>query len=754
MQRKHPVRMLIIMALIMPLLLCSYPGTAAENNGEKSRRYITIDFENVDIHLFIKYISELTGRNFIVDRTVNGNVTIISPTKISEEEAYRVFESVLEVHGFTTVDAGAVTKILPAVEARSQNIRTFRSGTAESAEDQVVTQLIPLKHTTPDEIKKVLAPLVSKTSVVIAHTQSGMLIVTETLSNIQRLIAIIEAIDVAYTGEDIVVLPLEYASSTTVSQVLTTLFQKTVRTSKGARPQTALKIVPYERINAIIVVAGPGDVERVKRLVKLLDSEMKRDSGNIHVVYLKNANAKEMADVLNYLPGQETGEVTKGRAPTISRNVMIMPDEETNSLIITADRNEFNELEAVIEKLDIPRRMVYLEALILEVQTTKDFEVGVEWRFGGNFDGTKGTVVGGFAGANDSFDLLDGVLDSDPLGPPGTDGLTFGVTGTGIKIGGITFPDIGAILRAYKNDSDINIVSTPQILTTDNKKAEISVGENVPYIVSQNTNPSEIDYTNFEYRDVSTKLTITPQISQAETLRLEIATEVIKLKDNTNNTPTTFKRTAETTVIVKDNETVVIGGIIGQDTTDATTKVPLLGDIPILGYLFRADSELKTQTNMFIFITPRIIKNPADLANVTLTREDQMSEVMPEVKKTLFREVNATHAVRLSEFGFEKMREGKNDEAKQYFFEALEIDDTNPYALYNLGVIYEQEGNRRAAIESYQRVILTGTAMKAADSTDPNVIGVPLIQLARERLEALRLVETEEAEFFKDENSK
>lgn len=744
------VSKIFVLSLLLSVLFYLGAGIAADGSGEKSRRFITIDFENVDIQLFIKYISELTGKNFIVDQAVKGNVTIISPTKISEEEAYRVFESVLEVNGYTTVEAGAVTKILPAVEARSQNIRTFRSSLAERPEDQMVTQLIPLKHTTPDEIKKVLAPLVSKTSVVIAHTQSGMLIVTETLSNIQRLIAIIEAIDVAYTGEDIIVIPLDYASATKVSQVLATLFQKSVRTSKGARPQAAVKIVPYERINAVIVVAGPGDIDRVRRLVKLLDSEMKRDSGNIHVVYLKNANAKEMADVLNYLPGQQTGEAAKGKAPTISKNVKIMPDEETNSLIITADRNEFNTLDEVIKKLDIPRRMVYLEALILEVQTTRDFEVGVEWRFGGTFDGTKGTTVGGFAGANDSFDLLDGITSTP--GPPATSGLTFGVTGTGVKIGGITFPDIGAILRAYKNDSDINIVSTPQILTTDNKKAEISVGENVPYIVSQNTTASEQDYTSYEYRDVSTKLTITPQISQAETLRLEIATEVIKLKDNTNNTPTTFKRTAETTVIVQNNETVVIGGIIGQDTTDATTKVPMLGDIPVLGYLFRADSELQTQTNMFIFITPRIIKNPADLANVTLTREDQMGEVMPEIKKTLFREVNATHAVRLSEFGFEKMKKGDYAGAKQYFFEALEIDDLNPYALYNLAVIYEQEGNIRAALENYQRVILTGTDLKAADSTDTGIIGLPLIQLARERIEALRRGKTElEEQFQRDE---
>ncbi|MEE4241970.1 MAG: tetratricopeptide repeat protein, partial [Desulfopila sp.] len=317
----------------------------------------------------------------------------------------------------------------------------------------------------------------------------------------------------------------------------------------------------------------------------------------------------------------------------------------------------------------------------------------------------------------------------------------------------VTFPNIGAVLRAYKNDSDINIVSTPQILTTDNKKAEISVGENVPYITSQNTTAGEQDYTNYEYRDVSTKLTITPQINQAETLRLEIATEVIKLKDDTNNTPTTFKRTADTTVVVKNNETVVIGGIIGQDSTQANSRVPFLGDIPILGRLFRTDSQRNTQTNMFIFITPRIIKNPADLASVTVKKEAQIGEVMPQIKKELFREANATHAVHLAEIGFDKMKAGLNKEAEEYFMEALAIDPENPYALYNLGVIYESEGRRKEAAVNYQKVILTDTSMTALDSTDPSKVGVPLLQLARERLENMQQVSTDgkEQELFQEE---
>ncbi len=734
-------------------LLIGMPGSAvAQTDSPQSQRFITIDFENVDILLFIKYISELTGKNFIIDKTVKGTVTIISPTKISEEEAYRVFESVLDVHGYTTVETGAVTKIIPAVKARSENIRTFRSGLAQHPEDKIVTQLIPLKYTTPDEIKAILAPLVSKTSVMIAHTQSGILIVTETLSNIQRLIAIIDAIDVAYTGEDIVVLPLQFASADTVAKVLTPLFQRAgtpqPQQRGGARPQTtAIKIVPYERINAIIVVATPADIERVDRLVKVLDSEMRKDSGNIHVHYLQHARAEEMAKVLNFLPAQTaTDSEGPGVAPAISKEVKIMFDEETNSLIINASRSEYDVLVEVIEKLDIPRRMVYLEALILEVNTTKDFEVGVEWAMGGTFSDNTGSLAAGFS--DSSFGLLEGLGEARPVD---TTGVTFGVIKQGIKIGGITFPNIGAVLRAYKNDSDINIVSTPQILTTDNTEAEISVGENVPYITSQNTTAGEQDYTNYEYRDVSTKLTITPQVNQAETLRLEIATEVIKLKSNVDFRPTTFKRTANTTVIVKNNETVVIGGIIGQDTTKSNTRVPLLGDIPVLGRLFRSDANNLVQTNMFIFITPRIIKNPAELASVTLQKEEEIGEVMPEIKKDLFREANAGHGVHLAELGFDKLKAGLNSEAKEYFLEALAIDPLNPYALYNLGVIYEGEGKKAEAAASYQKVILTDTSMTAADSTDPAKVGIPLLQLARERLESMQRVESEEKELFQEE---
>ena len=678
---------------------------AGAPQAPKAQRFITIDFDKVDILLFIKYISELTGKNFIIDKTVKGTVSIISPTKISEEEAYQVFESVLAVNGFTTVDAGVMVKIMPSVRARTENIDTLHHGRPSKPEDKIVTQLIPLTHTTPTEMKKVLAPLVSKTSVVIAHTQSGILIVTDTLSNIQKLLAIIKSLDVDYSSNELEVIALEYATASTIATTINSIFKRVSPAIKGAPGgKSGVTVVPYDRINALIVMAGPGDVLRVKRLVAMLDAAPEHDEGNIRVVYLEHANAKELAAVLTALPTQKSTKKGPQKAPAISTSVKVMPDEETNSLIITADRAEFKVLEAVIKKLDIARRMVYLEALIMEVDTEVNFDVGVKWIGAGGFNDGTGALLAGFGGG-------DGFSFGDSMGDSVGQGFTLGLLKQGIQIGGITFPNISAVLKAFENESSINIIATPQILTTDNKTAAISVGENIPYLSqSNNATNDERGYENYEYKDVATKLTITPQINQANTLRLEIQTEVNKIKNLGAGgvQPTTFTRTAETTVLVQDGDTIVIGGIIGHDANEGDTQVPLLGDIPILGWLFKTHSTNHRKTNMFIFITPHIIKNPADIATVTMTKEEQLGKVMPSVKEELHRQVSLDHAMTLSDIGFQRLQDKNYTSAKNYFNEALDIDPTSPYALMNLGVICEHEGDIEQAIKYYQQVLANG----------------------------------------------
>lgn len=738
------IRPLLLLFLFCTIFLSPFSLMAEEKTpstpppAAESQRFITIDFDKVDILLFIKYISELTGKNFIIDKAVKGSVSIISPSKISEKDAFQVFESVLAVNGFTTVQAGVMTKIMPSVKARTENIDTLHHGEPSRPEDKIVTQLIPLTHTTPAEMKKVLAPLVSKTSVVIAHTQSGILIVTDTLSNIQKLLSIIKSLDVDYSSDELEVVPLEYATATSIATTINSIFQRTAAPKKGAITTAGVKVVPYDRINALIIMAGPGDVLRVKRLIAMLDTEPERNEGNIRVVYLQHATAKELVAVLTSLPGQEQAK-GKGpqKTPAISKDVKVMADEETNALIITASRSEFKVLEDVIKKLDIPRRMVYLEALIMEVNTDVTFDVGVKWIGAGGFADNTGAVLTGWGGSS-GFNMDGAITAPGGVASVGS-GFTMGVLQQGIQIGGITFPNIAAVLKAYKSNTDFNIIATPQILTTDNKEAKISVGETRPYLTKTSEADSGTGYQNYEYKDIATTLTITPQINQANTLRLDIATEVSKLNKTASEVdrPVTLKRTAQTTVLVQDNDTIVIGGIIGHDATEAEWKIPLLGDIPLLGWLFKTHSTSHLKTNMFIFITPHIIKNPADIARVTLTKEEQMDKVMPAVRKELHRQVNLDHAMTLSDMGFQKMLENKYDQARNFFNEALDINPESPYALMNLGVICESEGNTTEALKYYQKVIDTVSNSETGDPKGKGPSSMNLLKISKENINRL-----------------
>ncbi|MBW2004457.1 MAG: type II secretion system secretin GspD [Deltaproteobacteria bacterium] len=593
---------------------------------EPDTRYVTIDFDNVDIGLFIKFISELTGKNFVVDKGVKGKVTIISPTRISVKEAYRVFESVLDVHGFTTVPAGSIIKIVPALHARSKNIETRLREEAIAPEDKVVTQLIPLEYANPDELIKIFRPLISKSSMIVPYTPTRMLIVTDVLSNIKRLLKIVEAIDVKGIGEEISVIPLEHATASSLSKPLVSIFQKAVRRAKkGAPLSPVVRIMAEERTNSLIILATEDDTLRIKKLIQLLDKEIPRGEGDIHVYYLQNANAEDLVKVLAALPSEEKKQAAKGRAPVISKEVQIVADKATNSLVIKAKKHDYLVIEDIIKKLDIPRRMVYIEALIMEVNVDKEFRLGVEWlgmqdftyhgRKGGYFAGSGGAGgVGDYSGIKG---LAGGTLPS---------GFSLGVVGEAITIGNVVFPNVAAILQAYQKDSDVNILSTPQILTTDNEEAEIKVGENVPYITKDAT--GDQTYQTYEYKDVGVTLKITPQINQERFVRLKIFQENITLKKGAEEyRPTTLKRSAETTVIVKDKNTVVIGGIIGESTERGAYHVPCLGDIPCLGSLFKSKSRSQNKTNLFIFLTPHIIENPIEARKIYDEKKEEIDKI-------------------------------------------------------------------------------------------------------------------------------
>ena len=595
---------------------------------------VTIDFDQVDIPIFIKFISELTGKNFVIDKGVRGKVTIISPNKISVSEAYRVFESVLEVHGFTTVPSGNIIKIVPAASARTMSVKTRLRREALDSEDKVVTQLIPLRYAEPDELKKLFAPFISKSSVMVSYPPTRTLIVTDVQSNIKRLMGLARAIDVEGVGEEISLIPLEYASAGPLAKSLNAVFERrAVKQKRSAGPQTVTKIVADERTNSLIVVSSEDNAAKIRKLVKLLDKEAPRGQGDIHVYYLQHANAEDLTKVLTSLPSKKSDAKNKGKAPILSKEARIVADQATNSLVIMASPDDYLVLEAVIQKLDIPRMMVFIEALFMEVNVEKEFNLGVEWQGIKTFS-YDGKNAGAFAGSSPSnFNTLGGIVANSAL----SKGFSMGVISEAIEIAGVKFPNLAAVVNAYQQDRDVHILSTPQILTTDNEEAEIMVGKNVPYQVRDETTQAQLDYSSYEYKDVGITLKITPQISQERFVRLKIYEEVTRLVDdtvlNTTGRPETWKRLAQTTVIVKDANTVVIGGLIGDETTTTDYKVPCLGDLPLLGWLFKGTSKDRQKTNLFIFLTPRIIQNPAEARKIYLDKKEQIERIKEGVIK-------------------------------------------------------------------------------------------------------------------------
>jgi general secretion pathway protein D len=759
------------------LLCCLFCAAAvlpsfAEQNEKSGKptdkqQYVQINFPDIDLNILINLISQMTGKNFIVDPAVKGKVTIISPEKISLKDAYRVFESVLEVHGFATVPSGAVTKIVPAVQARSKSIPTVFKGENSLADDKIVTRIIPIKNSSPEEVRKVIGPLISKTAVVISHEASNLLIITDALSSINRLIEIIKAVDVPTAGEELEIIPLKYASVESISKSIGPLFMQSTAVrrpgAQGAAAQQNIKIIPYERSNALIVFAQREQIEKLKTLLVQIDTEVTTEGGNIHVRHLQHAKAEDLVKVLTALPGNKksgdtdnkitqpkaeeppkTGQLpasakteqpksTTAISGQISADIKITADPETNTLIVIASQEEYMALEEVIKQLDIPRRMVYLEALIMEVSVDKQFDIGAEWGGLGSFHDETGTLGSGFSKNN--FSMINGIAK----GTAGmTSGATLGILKKGVKIGGTYFPNIGAIVNAYQTDSDINIIATPQILTTDNKEASITVGENVPYITSKNTTTgSTQDYTNYEYKDVGTTLKITPQISQADLLRLAISVEVTRLKSEAGvATPTTYKRNASTTVVVHNQEIVVIGGMIGQDDTSSNYKVPLLGDVPVLGWLFKTHESIGRKTNMFIFLAPRIVDSAPELADLYYKKRDKMESVKEnsgQVPEQLLKTGQDTeHAYTLMDNGFAKLQDKNYGEAKKYFQQALKNAPDNPYALVNLGAVYAQEGDSGKAAETYQQVIDLAGRNGAGEGDET------LLKTARVRLRELR----------------
>ena len=621
------------------------PGvTPAQRRGRiqiSPDRNISMDFDQVDVKTFIKFISELTGKNFVVDEKVRGKVTVFSPSKISVEEAFRVFESVLEVHGLTTIPGDKVTKVVPSVEARQKSIETRKDTTSVPRPgDRIITQIKPLAYADSQEIRKVLAPLISKEGVVVAYEPTDILIITDYQSNIQRVLRIIDELDVQLQESVITVMSLEYASAEKLAEKILKLVETKQRAGRGrAAGAPQLKIVPDERINALIVLADRQATQMIEGLVKTLDQATPRGGGNIQVVRLENALAEDLAKVLLGLPTKQPAE--KGKEPAISTEVKIAADKATNSLVITAKPEEFAVLEAIIKQLDTPRKQVFVEALFMEVSAVKDLSLGVNWFVADKTSrigwGGQDTLV--FGGSNPK--ALPTIINPTTGVVTNPTGFSLGAVGFPFKIGDVTVTNLAALIQAAQSDNKFKIIATPQLMTLDNQEASVVVAENIPYSTRLDLGTATTDRAiqQFEYKDVGVTLKVTPQINENRFVKLKIMEEVSRVVSQQTIegllAPTTRKRKAETIVEVKDGQTVVIAGLLGDGETTSRSAVPCLGDIPLLGWLFQSVSRTKDPTNLFVFLTPHIVANPEEAGQVFREKWEHIEDLGKGGKGTL-----------------------------------------------------------------------------------------------------------------------
>jgi len=597
---KKSMKFLVTALLLVPLYVYSAPNInalTADVAGQEEQTY-TLNFVDADINALINAVSRITGVNFIVDPRIKGKVTIISNQEMPSTEVYQVFLSVLKVHGFAAVAGTNVTKIVPEVNAKQDAI-PFLNKKIYKGNDAFVTRVIEVRYIDAAQLVPILRPLVPQRGHLAAYPASNALVISDSAANISRLEKIIRRIDQA-TGDEVEVIPLEHASATEVVRIMQQL--------SGQNPKQKKKInaVADERTNSILLGGPRSSRVRTRALISHLDTPLEA-GGYTHVIYLRNAVAKDLVPVLTGI----SKSIAKGKTKKTSGakpSIIIEAHESTNSLVISAPSSIVRSLKTVIQRLDIRRAQVLVEAVIAEVSETASREIGIQWAGGGT---AKPVGLVNFTNGYSAANLL---LDE----PPVATGLALGA---GDLMG---TSQIGLLINALASDVGTNILSTPSLVTLDNKEAEIVVGQNVPFITGSYSGTSsggsspDNPFTTIERQDVGIKLKIKPQINEGNAVKLDVEQEVSNISPSTQGADIiTNKRSITTTVMVEDGGVVVLGGLIEENLQEDEQRVPVLGDIPVLGLLFRYNKTTKVKTNLMIFIHPQIMKDDATLLSMT-----------------------------------------------------------------------------------------------------------------------------------------
>ncbi len=608
-------------------LLCTLSWTAAPAQ-QQPQQTITPAFRDADITQIIEAVSTITGRTFIVDPRVRANVTILSSTPMTPDAFYQAFLSILQVHGFMAVQSGNVTKILPDANARQVPANDLPDRVSPTS-DEIVTQVIEIKNVNAAQLVPSLRPLIPQQGHLAFIPGTNTLVISDRASNVNRMMRIIERLDRA--GDDeIDVIRLENASAAEIVRVVNTLFAGAAPGQQGGDPSNAVKVVADDRTNSVLISGEQTQRLRMRALITHLDTPLET-GGDTQVRYLEYADAEALAGKLKEQVtgivqaatpgGAAQGAAGGGAAAQAERSVTIWADPQNNALIVTAPPKIMRSIMSVVDKLDIRRYQVHIEAILVEITATKASELGINWAIDGtNSDST--VPVGTFnqpVGGTSILDIVQGIANPENIPVGALRGVTigagrFGDSGTNFAV----------LLRALRGDGNSNIISTPSILTLDNEEAEIKVAQEVPFITGQYANTGAGQgggnfvnpFTTVQREEVGNILKITPQINRGDTVMLKIEQESSSLSQGVEGAVDliTNKRTISTTVMVEDGGVIVLGGLIDDEALESENRFPILGSVPILGELFKTRSGQTRKRNLMVFIRPTILRDGVQAA--------------------------------------------------------------------------------------------------------------------------------------------
>ena len=639
---------LAVLSLAVSVLLAGTGATYAQRAGEP----ITLNFANAEIEAVARAMAAITGRNVVVDPRVKGTMNLVTDRPVPPSVAFNQFLATLRLQGYAVVETGGLYKIVPEADAKLQggSVSVSSSGTATNSGNQIVTQIFRLNYESANNLVPVLRPLISPNNTINVNPGNNSLVITDYADNLQRLARIIAALDVS-NATDVEIIPLKYALASDLAPLVTRLVEAS---GTGAAPQgqadTAFKttIIAEPRSNALITrAANAARLALVRSLVDKLDQPTSQNaSGNIYVVYLKNADATKLAVSLRAaLAGNATAASTASTPSTpVSNNAsaataalqgsaqpstggQIQADPATNSLIITAPEPQYRQLRAVIDKLDARRAQVFVESLIAEVNADKAAEFGIQWQGVANASGANVGLLGtnfSIGGAN-IFSLATKAATGAVAPSTGANaGLVHKTNGVYV---------LGFLARFLQTNGDGNILSTPNLLTLDNEEAKIVIGQNVPFVTGQYTNSnaggsgSVNPFQTIERKDVGLTLRVKPQISENGTVKLQIFQEVSSVQASSVNSATgliTNKRSIESNVLVDDGAIVVLGGLLQDEYSGNQEKVPGLGDVPVFGNLFKSETRSRKKTNLMVFLRPVVVRDAASSDTLSMDRYDLM----------------------------------------------------------------------------------------------------------------------------------